>query len=175
MERRFKNKKLNKKNIFTMSPNILLVTDKDKYQKRFKVLFSKRDFSLLNAKSEKEAEDLLNGLHIDLVITDVSTKTKSGKNILKELREITNYRSLPIISFSEELQTEEEMKLEGADRHFNRNSLEGLLAGVLNILRVQNETGSLLEQIRKSYVGKEDSNQKPQSEVLSKLEVLKIK
>lgn len=146
-----KKSKQQDKKYLGLNQNILLVDDDKDQLELFKILFSKKNYSVLTAESAEDAEEMLQSLHVDLVVTDVNMPLRNGFELIKSLRRASNLGKLPVISFSASKYSSEDMKAKGADKHYDKTNVKGLLSGVSNMLGNQKKTTSLLEQIQARY------------------------
>lgn len=139
------------KSFLSLNQNILLVDDDKDQLELFKILFSKKNYSVLTAETAEDAEEMLQTLHVDLVVTDVNMPSRSGLELIRALRRASNLEKLPVISFSASKYKSEEMKAKGADNHFDKTNLKGLLSEISSMLSTQRKSSSLLEQIQERY------------------------
>ena len=134
-----------------MSPHILLVDDDATQLKLFSALMKKQNYSVVTAKSAEKAKELLQTLHIDLVVTDVHLPEKNGKELIKDLRNSSGLQKLPVISFSIGKDLDDEMLASGATKHFHKMNVRGLLDGISGLLENDERPTSLLAQIKAQY------------------------
>lgn len=79
----------------------LLIVDDDPFiRQMLSGLLSNMKINAILASSGKEAMNALSEHHIDLVLMDLEMPGESGRDILKLIRGIPNYASLPVISMT---------------------------------------------------------------------------
>lgn len=79
---------------------ILLIEDDEKLQHAYSLMLRKKGYHVLNASDGQEGLKLALSEHIDLVISDIYMPKKNGLIVIKQIRRILKYKSMPIIVLS---------------------------------------------------------------------------
>ncbi len=95
------------------SHTILVVDDSSTVRKFVSVSLSMQGFNVVTAEDGMDALEKLPKEHVDLIITDLNMPNMDGMELIRSLRENTNYKELPIIILTSlketSLRTESEM------------------------------------------------------------------
>ena len=81
-------------------PNLLVVED-DYENQKFLQIFLKRKFNLEICDSSETFYEKLNNAKFDIILMDISLRgKKDGLQLTKEIREMEEYRDLPVVGLS---------------------------------------------------------------------------
>lgn len=90
---------------------ILVVEDTDLLLMMLSTVLRVKGFRVIEARNGYEALKLLDGRHIDMVITDLIMPGKDGLELTGEIRKLPDYRAIPILMLTTE--STEEARKEG--------------------------------------------------------------
>jgi two-component system response regulator HydG len=117
-------------------PTALVVDDDKNIIAAFQQFFKKEQCTLVTATNVEDALTILNDRRVDLLITDIKLRRRSGVTLFTEVR--TSRPELPVIVITgyPDLVSESKIKLLGADYFFMKPlDLEELRAAVRNCLQ----------------------------------------
>ena len=131
------------------TPLLLLVDDDEDQRLVYKTLFEREDCDVITAASAAEACELVEQVHVDIVVSDVNMPGISGRELVERLRNSRDQSSIPIVSFSADTATgDSELLACGADAHYSKSDTRGLLSGINELLEQNKQNTSLLGQIQ---------------------------
>ncbi len=136
----------------TSSPFILLVDDDEDQLLLFSTVLGLADCTVITASSAVEALSILEDVHIDLVVADLSMPNMTGSEFIARVRKQNTLRRLPIIAFSaipEHLRSD--LSYFGADAFCNKSETRKLIGQVKKLLKESSEGSSLLGQVRQRF------------------------
>lgn len=117
-------------------PTALVVDDDKNIIAAFQQFFKKEQCTLVTASNVEDALKILEHRHIDLLITDIKLRRRSGVTLFTEVR--TSMPELPVIVITgyPDLVSESKIRLLGANYFFMKPlDLEELRAAVRNCLQ----------------------------------------
>lgn len=117
-------------------PTALVVDDDKNIIAAFQQFFKKEQCTLVTASNVEDALEILEHRHIDLLITDIKLRRRSGVTLFTEVR--TSMPELPVIVITgyPDLVSESKIRLLGANYFFMKPlDLEELRAAVRNCLQ----------------------------------------
>ena len=133
-------------------PYVLLVDDDDDQLLLFKVFLSRINCLVVTASSAAEALQIVQDVHIDLVITDVNMPGINGKEFIERLRSVHDTARLPVIAFSAIPEYLKQDVLScGADAFCHKSETRLLLRRISDILSQIGKGTSLLEQVKERF------------------------
>ncbi|HEY0054554.1 MAG TPA: response regulator [Pedobacter sp.] len=118
-----------------MSKTVLVVDDSDMVRKILKFTLKSSGYNILISEDGKEALKHFDGKNIDLMITDLHMPEKDGITLINEVRQIKNYRFMPVILFHS-LPTDVKAIIEKSKATilFDKNSISEQLMPTINKL-----------------------------------------
>mgnify|MGYP001561344636 CR=1 FL=1 len=131
-----------------MKTNILIVDDNTNLLKSMKHILSKKTYKIFEASTAKEAFDLIDQFHIDIIILDINLPDLSGIDMCKNIKSRINNNILILLISSENISSEEQsIGFEaGADGYIIRPiSNREFLARVESIIRIKKSEDNLRE------------------------------
>lgn len=87
-------------------PSVLAVDDSASIRKLVTFTLEQAGFSVVQAEDGVEALELARDQTVNLVITDINMPRMDGITLIKELRELTPYRFIPILVLTTESATD---------------------------------------------------------------------
>ena len=87
-----------------MSKKILIVDDSESIREVVSFTLENEGYNIVSAIDGKDALKHLDGQSIDLVITDLHMPNMNGIELIKEIRNIDNYKHVPILFLTTESQ-----------------------------------------------------------------------
>lgn len=99
---------------------ILLVEDERIIQLDNKRMFEMLNYTILSAFNGFEAVKLCNENTIDLILMDINMPEMSGLNAAREIRQIENYKKIPIIFLTALKVKKEILKIPGRNLFFSK-------------------------------------------------------
>jgi two-component system, chemotaxis family, chemotaxis protein CheY len=81
---------------------ILVVEDTDLLLMMLSTVLRVKGFQVIEARNGYEALKLLDGRHIDMVITDLIMPGKDGLELTGEIRKLPDYQAIPILMLTTE-------------------------------------------------------------------------
>lgn len=99
-----------------MDQTILVVDDSKSIREVVSFVLQKEGYTVLVGENGKDALKHLNGESIDLIITDLHMPEMDGIDFIKEVRQTSDYKHIPILFLTTETSNEKktEAKQEGA-------------------------------------------------------------
>ena len=82
-----------------MSRTVLIVDDSDLVRRILGFTLKKEGYTTLFGADGKEALALLDGRDVDLIVSDLNMPVMGGLEMIREIREMNNYRFMPIVLF----------------------------------------------------------------------------
>jgi two-component system chemotaxis response regulator CheY len=96
-----------------VSKQILIVDDSASLRQVVSIALKNAGYDVIEAEDGSRALDLLDGKKIHLVICDVNMPVMDGITFVKKVKQMPNYRFLPVIMLTTE--SRENRKLEGQE------------------------------------------------------------
>ncbi len=122
-----------------MPKTIVIVDDSESIRELLKMMLEEEGFHLLVGKDGKDALKFFNGHQpIDLLLTDLHMPNMNGMELIKAVREIPDFRYMPILFLTTEtkLETKKEAKEAGATGWITKPfDKERLLSVIKKVLR----------------------------------------
>ncbi len=97
-----------------MSKTILIVDDSASIRHAVNVTLQSANYSTVIAVDGQDAIDMLDGKVIDLVITDLNMPNVDGIQLISKIRNLENYKFVPILMLTTESQMDKKMKAKEA-------------------------------------------------------------
>lgn len=97
-----------------MSKTILIVDDSESIREVVSFTLENEGFNVLVGVDGKDAQKFLNGDKIDLIITDLHMPEVDGIQLIREVRNMPEYKLVPILFLTTESQTEKKMEAKQA-------------------------------------------------------------
>ena len=89
-----------------MKSNIVVADDFENTRWIIEFTLRKLDCEVLKAENGKEALSFFDGRKVDLLITDLNMPVMNGLELVKQVKDIPQYRTLPIIMLTTEMKPE---------------------------------------------------------------------
>jgi len=134
-----------------MKEKILIVEDNPRNMRLLKVTLRAKDYTLLEATDGGEALDMAVREQPDLIIMDIQLPKVTGLAVTRRLREIPEFRHIPIIAITAYAMKgdREQVIKAGCDAYLpkpiNTRELPGMIAAML-LHRQRDSTPAALEQ-----------------------------
>ncbi len=134
-----------------MKETILIVEDNPRNMRLLKVTLRAKDYTLLEATDGGEALDMAVREQPDLIIMDIQLPKVTGLAVTRRLREIPEFRHIPIIAITAYAMKgdREQVIKAGCDAYLpkpiNTRELPGMIAAML-LHRQRDSTPAALEQ-----------------------------
>jgi two-component system cell cycle response regulator/two-component system cell cycle response regulator DivK len=134
-----------------MKEKILIVEDNPRNMRLLKVTLRAKDYTLLEATDGGEALDMAIREQPDLIIMDIQLPKVTGLAVTRRLREIPEFRHIPIIAITAYAMKgdREQVIRAGCDAYLpkpiNTRELPGMIAAML-LHRQRDSTPAALEQ-----------------------------
>ena len=134
-----------------MKEKILIVEDNPRNMRLLKVTLRAKDYTLLEATDGGEALDMAIREQPDLIIMDIQLPKVTGLAVTRRLREIPEFRHIPIIAITAYAMKGDMEKVirAGCDAYLpkpiNTRELPGMIAAML-LHRQRDSTPAALEQ-----------------------------
>lgn len=134
-----------------MKEKILIVEDNPKNMRLLKVTLRAKEYTLLEATNGGEALDMAIRERPDLIIMDIQLPKVTGLAVTRRLREIPEFRHIPIIAITAYAMKgdREQVIKAGCDAYLpkpiNTRELPGMIAAML-LHRQRDSTPAALEQ-----------------------------
>lgn len=134
------------------TPLVLLVDDDEDQLFLFKTLLERTKCEVITADTALDALEILEQIHIDLVVCDVMMPGMDGKELMMRLRQSSSLDNLPIIAFSasEDLPSDDVLSA-GANLFCPKSKTRELLEQVGRLLQQHSVNKTLLAQIRERF------------------------
>ena len=94
---------------------ILVVDDSETTRIAIKNVLKSAGYQVTGAENGKTALLLAQKKHFDLVITDIKMPVMNGIEFIKELRDSSQYRSIPALTLTESISFQEAVELRNAN------------------------------------------------------------
>lgn len=134
------------------TPIILLVDDDEDQLFLFKVFLERTNCIVVTALSAQEALEILDQIHVDLVVSDINMPNIDGREMISRLRKMSDLAKLPVIAFTAAPRyAEEDLLLSGADMFCLKTETKTLVNQINELLQRQDTNVSLLSQIRERF------------------------
>jgi two-component system, chemotaxis family, chemotaxis protein CheY len=121
-----------------MKTTILIVDDSESIREMLKFRLQKAGFNILAGKDGKDALKHFNGIKIDLVITDLYMPHMDGISLIKKIREIEDYKLVPILLLTTESTGNKKIEAKNAGANgwlikpFDLNKLLSVIYKIVN-------------------------------------------
>jgi len=107
---------------------------------------------VVTALSAQEALEILDQIHVDLVVSDINMPNIDGREMISRLRKMSDLAKLPVIAFTAAPRyAEEDLLLSGADMFCLKTETKTLVNQINELLQRQDTNVSLLSQIRERF------------------------
>ncbi|MDQ7916280.1 ATP-binding protein [Mesonia sp. MT50] len=122
----------------TQGQRVLIIDDEPSQLMLTKEVISQAGFKVTTAKDGKEALEILKKQVFDLVITDIQMPKMNGFELIRKLRKIPKFKTLPVISLSGKTDVPDEIYLKKGFttnfiKPFNANELYLEIANILDL------------------------------------------
>lgn len=97
-----------------MAKTILIVDDSASIREVVKFTLENAGFDVLVGVDGQDAQRFLDGRQIHLLITDLHMPNKNGIELIKDVREMDDYKRIPILFLTTESQKEKKMEAKAA-------------------------------------------------------------
>jgi two-component system chemotaxis response regulator CheY len=97
-----------------MAKTILIVDDSASIREVVKFTLENAGFDVLVGVDGQDAQKFLDGRQIHLLITDLHMPNKNGIELIKDVREMDDYKRIPILFLTTESQKEKKMEAKAA-------------------------------------------------------------
>lgn len=97
-----------------MEKNILIVDDSESIREILKSLLEKEKYTIKTANNGVEALKIASIYQFDLIITDLHMPEMDGIEFIAKVRELENYKFIPILILTTETQQEEKNRAKEA-------------------------------------------------------------
>ncbi len=97
-----------------MNKTILVVDDSKSIREVVSFILQKEGYRVLIGINGKDALKHLNGKHINLVITDLHMPEMDGITLIKEIRQTSHYKHIPIVFLTTETSNEKKTEAKNA-------------------------------------------------------------
>ncbi len=97
-----------------MAKTVLIVDDSEAIREVVNYTLSQEGFDVLVGVDGEDALKYLDGRTIDIVITDLHMPNLDGLGLIRKIREIDEYKHIPILFLTTESQTEKKMEAKEA-------------------------------------------------------------
>ena len=97
-----------------MKKTILIVDDSESIREVVAFTLENAGFDVLIASDGTEGTDFLDGRNIDLIITDLHMPKMNGIEFIKHVRNIEDYKRIPILFLTTESQTSKKAEAKAA-------------------------------------------------------------
>jgi len=97
-----------------MSKTILFVDDSESIREIVQFTLENEGYKILLGKNGLDALKYLNGVDIDLIITDMHMPEMNGIELIREIRKIQHYQRTPILFLTTESQISKKMEAKDA-------------------------------------------------------------
>jgi len=89
-----------------MAKKIMTVEDSTSLREMISFVLTEAGYEVVEAKDGQDALDKLEGLHIDLVITDLNMPVMNGIELTRSLRAAPKFKFIPIVFLTTESQAQ---------------------------------------------------------------------
>jgi len=97
-----------------MSKQVMIVDDSESIRELIIFTLETEGYSVVSGNDGVEAMKLLDGRHLDLIITDLHMPNMDGIELIKEVRKTDAYKTTPILFLTTESQTEKKLQAKEA-------------------------------------------------------------
>ncbi len=97
-----------------MSKRVLVVDDSDSIRELISLTLSEEGYEIDTAVNGMDAQKILDGRIIDLVITDLHMPEMDGIALIREIRSNDSYKTIPILFLTTESQAEKKKQAKEA-------------------------------------------------------------
>ena len=133
-------------------PFILLIDDDENQLAIFKTLLEQANYNVIDVCSAEKGLQVLNEVHVELVICDVNMPGMDGKEFIEAVRRREGLTNLPVITFSAaQRYAEEDLLHSGANKFCSKSNTRKLLKQANYLLASQTQDQNLLGQIRNRF------------------------
>ncbi len=106
-----------------MNKTILLVDDSDMVRKILRFTLKSSGYNILVSEDGEDALQHFDGKNIDLMITDLHMPRKDGIALINEIREMKNYKYMPVVLFHAVADVQNMIESSKATILFDKNSI----------------------------------------------------
>jgi two-component system chemotaxis response regulator CheY len=119
-----------------MGKTVLIVDDSDLVRRILGFTLKKEGFNTLFAEDGKEALSHLDGRDISLIVSDLNMPVMGGLEMIKEVREMENYRFMPVVLFVSDAGADlnHYIRTSGATIVFDKDAIKEKLASTVKKL-----------------------------------------